>query len=60
MELLDVFATYARAVPVEIEGVQVPVIALADLIAMKREAGRAKDLEDASALEAILEEDRDG
>ena len=56
-----VFATcYARAVMVELEGVTVPVIGLSDLIALKRAAGRAKDLQDADALAAILEEDQHG
>jgi hypothetical protein len=52
--------TYTRAVRVELEGIIVPVIGLPDLIALKRAAGRSKDLEDAQALTAILEEDLHG
>lgn len=58
-EPFDFDTTYARAVMVELEGIHVPVIGIADLIALKRAAGRSKDLEDADALAAILEEDRD-
>lgn len=53
-------STYRRAILVELEGVTVPVIGLEDLIALKRAAGRPKDLDDAEALRAILEEDRNG
>lgn len=48
---------YARAVMVELGGSIVPVVSIVDLIALKRSAGRSKDLEDAEALAAILEED---
>ena len=41
-----------RAVGVEIAGVTVPVCALADLRAMKRAAGRTRDLADLEDLEA--------
>lgn len=36
----------ARARPIDIEGVEVPVVSVEDLIAMKVLAGRRKDLED--------------
>jgi hypothetical protein len=59
-EPFEFASTAARAVVVEIEGARVPVVGLADLIALKRAAGRDKDRQDADALTAILEEDRDG
>ena len=46
-------ALRSRASLVVIGGVGVPVAGLEDLIAMKRLAGRAKDLEDIAALTAI-------
>jgi hypothetical protein len=46
-----------RATKVELEGIVVPVVGLSDLIALKRAAGRSKDLEDADALTAIQNED---
>jgi hypothetical protein len=42
-----------RALPIEVEGRTIRVAALEDLLAMKRTAGRPRDLEDAEALEAI-------
>jgi hypothetical protein len=44
-----------RAVPMRLAGVTVPVIALDDLIAIKRALGRPKDLLVAAELEAIRE-----
>lgn len=43
----------ARAEPIEIEGRPVLIAAIDDLLAMKRSAGRPRDLEDIEALEAI-------
>jgi hypothetical protein len=43
----------ARAEPIEIEGRPVLIAAIDDLVAMKRSAGRPRDLEDIEALEAI-------
>ena len=43
----------ARAVVVDLDGVAVAVASVADLIAMKRRAGRAQDLADVAALEAL-------
>jgi hypothetical protein len=51
---------YARAVTVEIDGVPVVVLALPDLIALKRAAGRSKDIEDVAVLTKILGEDGNG
>lgn len=44
---------YARGVRVWVQGVPITVAGLEDLIALKRAAGRQKDLEDAGALDAI-------
>jgi hypothetical protein len=49
-----------RALVVDLGGVRVPVAGLEDLIAMKRAAGRPKDLEDIRQLEAIAAEQRRG
>lgn len=58
-EPFDFDATYERAVRVDLGGVETCVCALDDLVAMKRAAGRARDLEDALALETIRDEDAD-
>ena len=46
---------FARSSPIEIEGLQIRIPSLADLIRNKRASGRTKDLEDAEALEALWE-----
>lgn len=45
-----------RAERVILGGVEVPVLGLEDLIALKRRAGRAQDLADVEALEAVRRE----
>ena len=58
---LDVFTTepfdfedaWKRRVEAQIGGETVPIVPLAELLAMKREAGRPKDLEDIRVLEGI-------
>ncbi len=42
----------ARAIPVSVLGVEIPIVALDDLIAMKRAIGRPKDLSDIAELTA--------
>ena len=45
--------TYGRSLPVKIEGIEVYIPAIDDLIRNKRASGRTKDLADAEALEAL-------
>ncbi len=52
-EPFDFGDTYARAEFVTLAGVSVPVLALHDLITLKRGVGRAKDMADVEALEEI-------
>lgn len=48
---------WARAVIASLDSTTAPVVGIADLVAMKRAAGRPQDLSDAEALEAIAEAD---
>jgi predicted nucleotidyltransferase len=50
---IDTDAVIARAVKTRIDGVDVPVIALADLIANKKASGRPQDLADVAVLERV-------
>lgn len=50
---IDFDALWSRAETIELEGVPVHVAAIEDLIAMKRAAGRAQDLDDVRHLEWI-------
>lgn len=52
-EPFDFGAAYARAVRVPLDTTTVTVVSLADLVALKRAAGRPVDLEDVAALEAL-------
>lgn len=56
IEVVDIIITYAKknlAVKVvTLNGKKVPVLAMEQLIAMKKKSGRPQDLEDARALEA--------
>ena len=45
--------TFARSAPVEIEGIEVHIPSVDDLIRNKRASGRTKDLADAEALESL-------
>jgi predicted nucleotidyltransferase len=50
---VDFEQAYANKEDISIEGLQVPVISLEDLIANKRASGRAQDLADVEKLEAL-------
>jgi hypothetical protein len=50
-------AAFARAMWVDLPSTRVAVASIDDLIALKRVAGRAKDLEDIAALEALRDDD---
>ncbi len=52
-EPFDFDAVYARALHVRLEKTEATVIALEDLIALKRGASRPRDLEDIAALELL-------
>ena len=52
--------TFRRSMAVEIEGIQVHIPSVADLIRNKRASGRTKDLADAEALEALDRSDPPG
>ena len=45
--------TYRRALPVNIDGIEVHIPSIEDLIRNKRATGRTKDLADAEALESL-------
>lgn len=51
---------FAHAVPVAIEGLEVLVPSVADLIRNKRATGRTKDLADVEALEGLADSGPDG
>jgi hypothetical protein len=46
--------TYKRSIAVDLEGIEVRIPSLADLICNKRASGRTKDIADAEALEELL------
>ena len=50
---LEFESTFSRAIPVDIDGVQVRIPAIEDLILNKKTTGRTKDLADAEALEGL-------
>lgn len=45
---------HGRSLPVNIEGIEVHIPSIADLILNKRASGRTKDLADAEALESLM------
>ena len=50
---LEFEEVYERSEPIAIEGIEVRIPSIADLIRNKRSTGRTKDLADAEALEAL-------
>jgi predicted nucleotidyltransferase len=50
---LEFEETYARSLRVDIEGIEVHIPSIDDLIRNKRSSGRTKDLADAEALESL-------
>lgn len=54
-EPFDFDAVYARALRVPLEKTEATVIALEDLIALKRGVGRPRDIEDIAALESLAD-----
>jgi hypothetical protein len=50
---LEFEEVYERSLPITIEGIEVRIPSIADLIRNKRSTGRTKDLADAEALEAL-------
>ena len=55
---VDFQQAYERRETVTLEGIDVPVISLGDLIANKRATGRTQDLADVERLESLLSGDR--
>jgi predicted nucleotidyltransferase len=56
---LDFEETFKRSIAIDIDGIDVHIPSLADLIRNKRAAGRTKDLADAEALEEIWNFEQD-
>jgi predicted nucleotidyltransferase len=52
-EPFDFDTVYSRAIRVPLEKTEVTVISLEDLITLKRQVGRPRDLEDVAALESL-------
>jgi hypothetical protein len=50
--------TFGRAMAVDIEGIEVHVPSVEDLIRNKRASGRTKDLADAEAMETLLDSEK--
>lgn len=55
---VDFQQAYERRTTVALEGMDLPVISLEDLIANKRATGRTQDLADVERLESLLSRDR--
>jgi predicted nucleotidyltransferase len=56
---LDFEEAFRQSMAVDIEGIEVHIPSLADLIRNKRASGRTKDLADAEALEEIRDSEQD-
>jgi predicted nucleotidyltransferase len=59
-EPFDFDIVYSRALRVPLEKAEVTVIALDDLIALKRQVGRPRDLEDVTVLESLRQAEGEG
>lgn len=59
-EPFDFEAAWQRRLDVDLETTRAPVVDRADLIELKRSAGRPQDLADVAALEALHQADDDG
>jgi predicted nucleotidyltransferase len=59
-EPFDFDQAWERRVTVQLGGTNATVVSLADLLSLKRRAGRARDLEDVDALEALARGDDNG
>lgn len=59
-EPFDFDAVFSRAIRVPLEKTEVTVIALEDLITLKRQVGRPRDLEDVAALESLRQAEGPG
>lgn len=59
-EPFDFDPVYARALCVPLEKTEATIIALEDLIALKRGVGRPRDLDDIAALESLAEKVEEG
>ncbi len=55
---LDFAESYAKSVSIQMDGLDLRIPCIEDLIANKRASGRTKDLADVEALESLLDEDR--
>jgi predicted nucleotidyltransferase len=58
-EPFDFDEVWGRRIEVALESTHAPVLGLGDLLELKRQAGRAQDLEDVAALEALSRGDDD-
>lgn len=58
-EPFDFNAVYARALRIHLEKTEATVIALEDLIAMKKSVARPRDIEDIAALESLADKGKE-
>lgn len=59
-EPFDFDAAWDRRIDVPLDRTYAPVVCLDDLLALKRSSGRARDVEDVAALEALRNGSKDG
>lgn len=51
---IDFDVSYARRTILNLDGIEIPIVALTDLIANKKAAGRKRDLADVKVLEGVV------